>query len=86
MANKQKKGECYFCPKKITLDHKCTSKGVFLMVLEDDDDPTLLVDELGVPLHALMGLAGTNTMQLLIQVTGIKLRALVDSGSTHVLP
>jgi hypothetical protein len=27
-------------PKKITLDHKCASKGVFLMVLEDDDDPS----------------------------------------------
>jgi hypothetical protein len=53
------------------------------MELEDDDDPTLLADELGVSLHALTGLASTNTMQQLLVIAGTTLRALVDSGSTH---
>jgi hypothetical protein len=83
MADKPKKGKCYFCPKKFTHDHNCTSKGVFLMELEHDDELTLLVDKLGVSLHALMGLASTNMVQFLMQVTRILLHALVDSGSTH---
>jgi hypothetical protein len=49
----------------------------------EDDDPTQVADELGVSLHALTGLCGTNTMQLLLHVNGKQLRALVDSGSTH---
>jgi hypothetical protein len=57
-------------------------QGGFLMELEDDD-PTQVADELGVSLHALTGLCGTNTMQLLLHVNGKQLRALVDSGSTH---
>jgi hypothetical protein len=50
----------------------------FLMELEEDDDPAIVVDQLGVSLHALTGLCGTNTMQLLIHVKGNQLRALVD--------
>jgi hypothetical protein len=60
MADKRKKGECYFCLEKFSLEHKCASKGVFLMELEDDDDLVLLADELGVSLHALTSLASTN--------------------------
>jgi hypothetical protein len=58
-------------------------EGGFLMELEEDDDPAQVADELGVSLHALTGLCGTNTMQLLLHVKGKQLRALVDSGSTH---
>jgi hypothetical protein len=53
------------------------------MELEEDDDPAQVADELGVSLHALTGLCGTNTMQLLLHVKGKQLRALIDSGSTH---
>jgi hypothetical protein len=49
------------------------------MELEEDDDPAIVVDQLGVSLHALTGLCGTNMMQLLIHVKGNQLRALVDS-------
>jgi hypothetical protein len=82
MADKRKKGECYFCPEKFSPEHKCTSKGFFLMELEDND-LGLLADELSVLLHALTGLTGTNMMQLLLDIAGTPLRALVDSGSTH---
>jgi hypothetical protein len=83
MVDKRKKGECYFCPEKFTPDHKCAMKGVFLMELTEEDDPTDLDDDLGISLHALTGLSITNTMQLMITIAGTKLRALVDSGSTH---
>jgi hypothetical protein len=82
MVDKRKKGECYFCTEKFSLDHKCASKGGFLMELEDGD-LAQVADELGVSFHALTGLCGTNTMHLLLHVNGKQLRALVDSGSTH---
>jgi hypothetical protein len=53
------------------------------MELEEDDDPAMVADDLGVSLHAITGLCGTNTMQLLIHVKGKQQRTLVDSGSTH---
>jgi DNA-directed RNA polymerase subunit N (RpoN/RPB10) len=84
-ANKRKKGECYFCLEKFSLDHKCASKGVFLMELEETDGPEAVVDELGVSLHALTGLCGANTMQLMIHIDDKQLQALVDSSSTHSL-
>jgi hypothetical protein len=49
-------------PKKNSSEHKCASKGGFLMELEDDDDPALLADELGVSLHTLTSLVGMNMM------------------------
>jgi hypothetical protein len=58
-------------------------KGVFLMELEDDDDATAVADDLGISLHALIGITGANTMQLLVNIAGQELHALVDSGSTH---
>jgi hypothetical protein len=82
MADKRKKGECYFCPEKFTPDHKCTMKGVFLMELTEEDLADL-VDDLGISLHALTGLSSANTMQLMITIAGTELRALIDSGSTH---
>jgi hypothetical protein len=45
-ADKRKKGECYFFPKKFSLEHKCASKRGFLMELEDD--LALLTDELSM--------------------------------------
>jgi hypothetical protein len=71
MADKRKKGECYFCPEKFLHQHKCNMKGVFLMKLNDVDDPMSLVDELGMSLHTLT------------DISTMHLRALVDSGSTH---
>jgi hypothetical protein len=62
MADKQKRGECYFYPKKFSVDHKCAMKGVFLMELEEEDDATTLADDLGISLHALTGLTGANTL------------------------
>jgi hypothetical protein len=83
MADKRRKGECYFCPEFFSLDHKCAMKGVFLMELDDHDDPDSLADDLGISLHALTGISATNTMQLKITIVGTELLALVDSGSTH---
>jgi hypothetical protein len=70
MTKKRKKGEHYFLPKKFSLDHKCASKGVFLMELDEEDNAEAVAEDLGVSLHALTGLCTTNTMQLVIYVKG----------------
>jgi hypothetical protein len=54
MADKCKKGECHFYPEKFSLDHKCASKGVFLMELEETDDPEAVAGELGVSLLCII--------------------------------
>jgi hypothetical protein len=84
MAKKRKKGECYFCSEKFTPEHNCASKGVFLMELEEDDTVNDLTEDLKISPHALTGLVNSNTMQLMINIAGTDLRALVDSGSTHI--
>jgi hypothetical protein len=45
MADKRKKGGCYFCHEKFSQEHKCAKKGVFLMELNDVADPASLADE-----------------------------------------
>jgi hypothetical protein len=84
MADKRKRGECYFCLEKFSVDDKCAMKRVFLMELEEEDDVVTLDDDLGISLHALTGIAWANTMQLLVNIAGKEHRALVDSRSTHM--
>jgi hypothetical protein len=57
--------------------------GVFLMELEEHDDPDSLADDLGISLNALTGISAANTMQLKITIAGSELLVLVDSGSAH---
>uniref|UniRef100_A0A0A9HQ49 Retrotransposon gag domain-containing protein n=1 Tax=Arundo donax TaxID=35708 RepID=A0A0A9HQ49_ARUDO len=38
MAAKRRNNECYFCTEKYTPDHKCTTKAVFLVEIEEDGD------------------------------------------------
>jgi hypothetical protein len=83
LGEKRKKGECYFYPKKFTQDHNCPMKRVFMMEFDDQEDPDVVADGLGISLHALTGLSGTNNMQLMLSIAGTSLHALVDSESTH---
>ncbi|KAJ1259396.1 hypothetical protein BS78_10G151600 [Paspalum vaginatum] len=83
MADKRRKGECYFCTEKFGPDHKCTSKGIFLLELEDDASEDDAAADLGISLHALTGITTANTMQLCVRVGDADLLALVDSSSTH---
>jgi hypothetical protein len=59
-------------------------KGGFLMERAEDDNPVYLADDLGISLHALTFLSSPNTLQLIITITGMEHRALVDSGSRHM--
>lgn len=83
LAAKRVNGECYHCTEKYSADHKCTSKGVFLLELEDGMEDGDTTDELGISLHALTGIDYGETMKLHISINGTAMVALVDSGATH---
>jgi len=38
IAEKRANGQCYFCPENFSKDHKCATKGVFLLAMDNDDD------------------------------------------------
>jgi hypothetical protein len=83
LATKRANGECYHCPEKYSIDHKCTTKGVFLIQLDDDMDEEDVAEDLGISLHALTGIDIDDTMKMHVAINGSMLVALVDSGSTH---
>jgi hypothetical protein len=54
---------------KFSADHKCKSKDVFLLVLDDGAETEAMADELGISLHALIGIDVVDTMKLHIQIS-----------------
>jgi hypothetical protein len=64
-------------------DHKCTSKGVFLLELDNVMEECEVAYDMDISLHALTGIDVGNTMNLCIIINGAPLLALVDTGSTH---
>ncbi|WVZ68636.1 hypothetical protein U9M48_017555 [Paspalum notatum var. saurae] len=83
LAEKRRKGECYFCTEQFGPDHKCATKGVFLLELDDGATEEEAANDLGISLHALTGISTAKTMQLRVRLGDTDLLALVDSGSTH---
>jgi hypothetical protein len=63
--------------------HKCASKGMFLLEVDDDIKVDTTADELGISLHAFTGIDVANTMKLQVRIKGMTLVTLVDTGSTH---
>jgi hypothetical protein len=49
---KRANDECYYYPEKFSNDHKCKSKGVFLLELDDDAEAEVVAADLGISLHA----------------------------------
>jgi hypothetical protein len=83
LAAMRANGECYRCPEKYVEGHMCSSKGVFLLEMDDDVEPETAAEELGISLHSFTGIDITNTMQLHVRIKGRTLVALVDTGLTH---
>jgi hypothetical protein len=50
------------------------------METEDDDAMT---EDIRISMHALTGIAPSNTIRLLVQINRVNLSALVDSDATH---
>jgi hypothetical protein len=68
--------------------HKQVCKQLFsIEVLDDDDDPAPPIDttDLTISIHTLTGIWSRSgkTMQLHVDVNGVRLLTLLNSGSTH---
>lgn len=83
MAAKRAKEQCFYCPEKFVPGHKCASKGVFLLEMEDDANVASWAEEFGISLHVLTEIGTSSTMRLNVQIGCETFVALVDSGSTH---
>ena len=75
--------QCYFCPKFFSKDHKCATKGVFLLAMDPDDDSLPIEDDIRISLAAITGINTEDTLWLNVVINGMTLQALVDTGLTH---
>ncbi|WVZ83088.1 hypothetical protein U9M48_030268 [Paspalum notatum var. saurae] len=87
MQQQRQAGLRYNCDEKFVPGHRC--KRIFVLeVVPDDEDPTITALELQedpmISIHALTGICarGQQVMQLWVFIAGVKLVALIDSGST----
>ncbi|KAL4376913.1 hypothetical protein GQ457_02G033300 [Hibiscus cannabinus] len=97
--DRRKKGLCFWCAAKYTPGHKCAKSQLFHIAIEGEEegdhevflDCEEVVETMGSPrseaailsLQAMWGTTNWETMRLKINMGGIELLALVDSGSTH---
>jgi hypothetical protein len=88
MAQRREAGLCYNCQAKFSKEHmkECSMKGIYLLEVPDDtpvDDATSDTTKLSISISAVTGITSSMTMHLAVSVAGNRVRALVDSGSTH---
>jgi hypothetical protein len=84
IQEKRQNEQCYFCPEPYSKDHKCATRGVFLMELANgEEDPFGDINDLEITLHALTGLGPSDSMMLQVIIDGVPFKALVDIRSTH---
>jgi hypothetical protein len=80
----RKDGHCFHCDKFFTNGHKHACKQLFCIQVLDDAEAAEPQDPM-ISIHALIGVQprAAKTMQLFVDVHGVRLTALLDSGSTH---
>jgi hypothetical protein len=89
MEERHRMGLYFNCNEKFGRGHNRVYRQIFLLdlALEDDegdsgaDEP--FTDEPQISVHAITGICTSETMQVCIQLGGVSLLALLDSGSTH---
>jgi hypothetical protein len=70
LVAKRANRECHHYPEKYTSNQKCASKGVLLLELDDDEETEATTEELGISLHALIGIDAANTVKLNVSIGG----------------
>jgi hypothetical protein len=82
-----KDGKCFHCDEFFTNDHKPICRQLFIIevVAEEELDGQADTAEPTISLHAITGIQPRmgKTMQLLVAINGVHLRALLDLGLTH---
>uniref|UniRef100_A0A2N9H0U4 Integrase catalytic domain-containing protein n=1 Tax=Fagus sylvatica TaxID=28930 RepID=A0A2N9H0U4_FAGSY len=95
MSKRRKKGLCYNCDERWSLDHRCKNRKLYLMEEVEDEEAELieieeeevkaeLEDEKAeITLCALLGSTSPSTMRVIAILNGQKTVVLLDTGSTH---
>jgi hypothetical protein len=86
IAQRRKDDKCFHCDDFFTAGHREQCKHLFAIeVVDEDTVPAADEGELTISVHALTGiqLRASRTMQLLVNINGASLMALLDSGLTH---
>ncbi|KAH9681933.1 hypothetical protein KPL71_027145 [Citrus sinensis] len=94
LREKREKGLCYNCDQKYSATHRCRSKFLLLMGMDDEDDepsedafshaqPDEVVTADISSLNALAGQTNPRSLRVLGTVASYQFQVLIDSGSTH---
>jgi hypothetical protein len=88
IVERRKIGQCFHCNDMYNNGHREVCKQLFVIEVLVDDDyqaPVPETDDLTISLHALTGIlpCSGRSMQLVVDINGTRLNALLDSGSTH---
>jgi hypothetical protein len=77
-------GLCFNCNEKFGRSHNRVCQRIFLLDLAlEDDEGDSGADEPQISVHMITGIRTSETMQVCIQLGGVSLLTLLDSGSTH---
>jgi hypothetical protein len=86
IAQRRKDGQCFHCDEFFTHGHKKVCKQLFsIEVLDEVMEPPTDASDPTISIHALTWIhpQSGKTMQLVVDINGVWLTALLDSGSTH---
>jgi hypothetical protein len=84
IAKHRKDGQCFHCDEFFTNGHKQVCKQLFCIQVLDEGEAVESQDPT-ISIHALIGVqpCAAKMMQLFMDVHGVRLTVLLDSGSTH---
>ncbi|WVY94508.1 hypothetical protein V8G54_033596 [Vigna mungo] len=94
---RKKKGLCFTCDEKFTMNHRCPNKQYFVLQVDEDvpidvqhDPPEEIVEAEPPPIveqhlsyNALKGSSGLSTMKFKGFINGMTVQVLLDSGSSN---
>ena len=88
MDDRRRQGLCFNCNEKYARGHNHVCQRLFFLDLSKEDEaedvaPLVNLDDPTISLLAIAGVRTGDTMQLRINLGGVSLLALLDSGSTH---
>ncbi|CAH1433964.1 unnamed protein product [Lactuca virosa] len=88
LAEKRTQGLCFRCDGKFAPGHKCPSKTLQVLIVDEEDDKRTNLehahfDMAEVSLNAINGLTPPRTMKVRGDVGGLEVIVLIDSGATH---
>jgi len=83
MEERRRLGQCFSCDEKYVRGHNQICKQLFLLELSEEPEEEVQPEALQISLSAITGISSSETMQIMLRIGSVQLRALLDSGSSH---